>query len=144
MYVYLFTTWLSSGWWTNMTSNIIHVIFSFFGSTIYHSIQISLLPTRWPWQVPSTENSHHLRNQPLGSDFSSSANKYDMMTTGQFSDIIENSHTMMTSSNGNIFRVIGPLCGHWRFFLTKASQFPFSSPILRWWAWISNYIHYKM
>ena len=42
-------------------------------------------------------------------------------------EILQNMHSfMMTSSNGNIFRVTGPLCGeftrHRRFPLTKASD----------------------
>ena len=37
------------------------------------------------------------------------------------------SHSMMTSSNGNIFRVTGPLCGEF----TGPGEFPTQRPVTR-------------
>ena len=39
----------------------------------------------------------------------------------------EATHSMMTSSNGNIFRVTGPLCGE----LTGPDEFPAQRPVTR-------------
>ena len=42
-------------------------------------------------------------------------------------DIVRISHVMMTSSNGNIFRVTGPLCGEF----TGPGEFPTQRPVTR-------------
>ena len=40
---------------------------------------------------------------------------------------VDSKHTMMTSSNGNIFRVTGPLCGEF----TGPGEFPTQKPVTR-------------
>ena len=47
--------------------------------------------------------------------------------TGKVKSFIENIDPMMTSSNGNIFRVTGPLCGEF----TGPGEFPAQRPMTR-------------
>ena len=54
------------------------------------------------------------------------ANLYNIVTIAVYGYILNCSH-MMTSSNGNIFRVTGPLCGEF----TGPGEFPTQRPVTR-------------
>ena len=49
------------------------------------------------------------------------------MWTASLTRLVTHSHTMMTSSNGDIFRVTGHLCGEF----TGPGEFPAQRPVTR-------------